>query len=99
MIDLTAEVKQMQAQLDHLGDQLSQCEDRAQAERGARQHAEKQVIYLEIELASTRRELDSLQQETNDLFSVNERLTKRMHQREREVKKALSALSTLERES
>ena len=90
---------QLQAQTEHLGTQLSQCEDRAQAERGARQQAEKRVTHFENQLTSTRREIGSLQHEKNYLFSFNKRLTKRMHQRERDIKKALSALSTLEPET
>ena len=92
MIDLNSQVIQLQAESTKLWDQLAQHEDRAQTERGARQQAEERIRQLENELTSTRTERDNLRQEKNYLFSVNERLTKKMDQRDKDVKKVLSAL-------
>ncbi len=86
----------LQAETTKLVDQMSQCEDRAQTEHGARQQAEERITELENELTSIRIERANLRQEKTYLFSVNERLTKQMIQRDREVKKALSALLGIE---
>ena len=96
IIDLHSEVSQLQVGTAELADQLAECENRAQSELGARQQAEERIRQLEDELTSTRTESDNLRQEKSYLFSINERLTKKMDQRDREVKKALSALYRLE---
>jgi chromosome segregation ATPase len=96
IIDLNSQVIQLQAETTKLAEQLSQYEDGLQTERGARQQAEERIKRLENDLTSTRTERDNLQQEKAHLFSINERLTKEMNQRDREVKKALSALYRLE---
>jgi septal ring factor EnvC (AmiA/AmiB activator) len=96
IIDLNSQVIQLQAETTKLVDQLSQCEDQAQTERGARHQAEERIRQLENELTSTRTERDNLQQEKTYFFSVNERLMKKMNQRDREVKKVLSALYRME---
>ena len=82
MIDLNSQVIQLQAETTKLWDQLAQHEDRAQTERGARQQAEERIRQLENELTSTRTERDNLRQEKKYLFSINERLTKKMDQRD-----------------
>ena len=92
IVDLTSEVVQLQAETTKLVGQLSECEDQAQTERGARQQAEERARQLDNELTSTRTERDNLRHQKEHLFSINERLTKEMDQRDREVKNALSAL-------
>ena len=82
-----------------LVDQLSRCEDRAQTERGARQQAEGRIRQLEDELTLTQTERDDLRREKEHVFIVNERLTKEMGQRAREIKTALSALYKLGQDS
>jgi uncharacterized membrane-anchored protein YhcB (DUF1043 family) len=85
-------VIQLQAETVSLTDQLSQFEDLVTTERGARQQAEERIRQLQNELTSTQTERDNLRQEKTCLFSINEGLIKKMDQRDREVKKALSAL-------
>jgi chromosome segregation ATPase len=90
--DLQSQVSHLQAETTKLINQLSQYESQAQNESRAREQAEHQIRRLENELTSTQTERDNLRQETTQLFSINERLAKTMDQRDREVKKALSAI-------
>ena len=95
VIDLSSRISQLQAETAKLADQLAECENRAQTELEGRQHAEERIRQLESELTSTRIERDELRQGKKHLSSINRRLTKKMDQRNREVKRALSALYML----
>ena len=90
--ELLLQVTQLQTECERLTDELSQCEHKAQNESLACYQAQERVKQLEDELTTVQEEAGVLQLKNAKLSSMIQRLTRRVRQSRRTIKKAWSTL-------